>query len=118
MLGDDDHQDIHAVAEKADKLWALHGHRQHGSIAAVAASAEPVAQVAAVRGSAANRGNNKRGRGASGRGATGASRPPRQQASTSGPAAVAQQAAGLCFYHWRFGEHATKCEEPCTWQGN
>jgi hypothetical protein len=29
MLGDDDHQDVHALAVKADKLQALYGHLQH-----------------------------------------------------------------------------------------
>ena len=24
----------------------------------------------------------------------------------------------LCFYHWKFGSSAKKCQPPCTWQGN
>ena len=35
MLGDDDHQDVHALAVKADKLQALYGHLQHGAVSAV-----------------------------------------------------------------------------------
>lgn len=29
----------------------------------------------------------------------------------------ATPASGICFYHWRFGDAATKCEPPCN-QGN
>lgn len=27
-------------------------------------------------------------------------------------------AAGLCFYHGRFGDNADKCRAPCSWSGN
>jgi hypothetical protein len=33
MLGEDDHLDLHATAAKADKLWAVHAHQQHGTVA-------------------------------------------------------------------------------------
>jgi len=35
MLGDDDHQEVHELAKKADRLWAIPGHRQHAAVAAV-----------------------------------------------------------------------------------
>jgi hypothetical protein len=49
MLGDDDHQDVQTLAAKADRLWALHGHRLHGGVAAVQPAASDPA-VNAVRG--------------------------------------------------------------------
>jgi hypothetical protein len=27
-------------------------------------------------------------------------------------------AAGLCIKHWRYGEAASSCAQPCMWQGN
>jgi len=39
------------------------------------------------------------------------------EASTS-PAALAQDSAGLCYYHWTYGEKASRCRKPCSWQGN
>ncbi len=30
----------------------------------------------------------------------------------------ARMAAGLCLKHWRFGERAFYCEQPCSWTGN
>ena len=29
-----------------------------------------------------------------------------------------RRAAGLCIKHWRYGEAASSCEQPCNWQGN
>ena len=34
------------------------------------------------------------------------------------PARVAQQASGLCYKHFRFGDQAHGCVKPCNWQGN
>jgi len=30
----------------------------------------------------------------------------------------ARLAAGLCIKLWRYGEAASSCEQPCSWQGN
>jgi hypothetical protein len=109
MLGEDDHADVHAVAAKADRLWALHGHRMHGAIAAVDS-----ADVNAVRSgtSGTKRGAGRgRGRGAPAAAATAAAYHP-------APSALARESSGLCFFHWGWGEKAKKCEAPCTWQGN
>ena len=112
MLGEDDHQEVHQLAVKADKLWAIHGHRLHGSVAAVA----PSADVNAVRGSFNKRGGYQRGA-RRGRPAP-AVQPAAASSSTPSPAALARSSAGLCYYHWQFGEKASKCDPPCSWQGN
>jgi hypothetical protein len=49
MLGEDDYDDIRAVAVKADKLWAIHAHQQHGTVAAVEPAATEPAAIAAVK---------------------------------------------------------------------
>jgi hypothetical protein len=63
MLGENDHQDPRPLAEKADKLWDLHGAKL-GQIASVERSTAELAQVAVVsaRGSQRGRGGNS-GRG-------------------------------------------------------
>ena len=115
MLGEDDHQEVHQLAAKADKLWAIHGHRLHGSVAAATA---PTADLNAVRGSFNKRGAQQRGKG------RGRPFQPAQPAtavassSSPSPASLARSSAGLCYYHWQFGDKASKCDAPCSWQGN
>ena len=53
------------------------------------------------------------------------SQPPTAQRSRSrsrsrhnSPSRDNSPAAGLCWYHQRFGERATKCTSPCSWTGN
>ncbi len=121
MLGDDDHQDVHALAVKADKLQALYGHLQHGAVSAVE---DGDGAVNAVKGGGFKKGrggnNNSRGRGGSRPAKSGAApstAAAAAEASTS-PAAQAQDSAGLCYYHWTYGEKASRCRKPCSWQGN
>jgi len=120
MLGDDDHQEVHVLARKADRLWAIHGHRMHGGVAAVQNDqVEPA--VNALRGGG-NGGRGRRGAPArrGGQSSSKAHLPPKGAATagSTAPAALARESAGLCYYHWHFGDQAVKCESPCTWQGN
>ncbi len=39
-------------------------------------------------------------------------------ADKSSPTCLAQQASGLCRHHWRYGDKAFNCCQPCSWQGN
>ena len=113
MLAEDNHADLRKTAEKADTLWAIHAKQCHDVVAAV----EPEADsdiVAAIP----IRGGGRSG-GSRGGGARGSGRPPNSnQQDASTPRSLAQQSAGLCFYHWSFGEKGTKCHSPCLWQGN
>jgi hypothetical protein len=127
MLGEDDHLDLRATAAKADKLWAVHGHQQHGTVAAVEPSSQfepPAASVAAVRGGFIPRANKSGAQRGKGRGRGGHSKAASSSLNagaavyTPPPAALARQSAGLCFYHWSFGDKADKCEGICSWQGN
>jgi hypothetical protein len=37
---------------------------------------------------------------------------------SQGPSLTARLESGLCHAHWVYGESATTCHKPCTWQGN
>jgi hypothetical protein len=67
----DDHEDMRAMAIKADKLWSLHNHQQHGVVASVdpgCSSSQPPATIAAVKSGPPARGGrsgSQRGKGSS-----------------------------------------------------
>jgi hypothetical protein len=111
LLGEDDHQDCRALADKADKLWALHGNKT--GLLAVIEQEEPAAVAAVV---ARGRRGGGRGRGGGvvsrGRGSGAAAAP---ITPPSNPVDLARIQSGLCFYHWSFGEKANKCTSPCNW---
>jgi len=118
LLGDDDHTDLRRLASRADKLWALHARQAHDPVAAVhVAAVEDNSSVAAVQRGSRPGGTNKR--------PAAKFKPPQRTGPSSGghtdgvsPQALAMQSAGLCFYHWTFGDHANQCKSPCSWQGN
>ena len=115
MLADDDHKDLRKLAEKADRLWALHARQSHDMIAVLEEDEE--ATVAAIqRGQRGNNNNSNTGRQQYRQPSQG-NQKPKQQDRVS-PNSLAMQSAGLCYYHWSFGERATKCKTPCSWQGN
>ena len=125
MLADDNEEDLRTVALRADKLWSLHNHQQHGYVAAVESSStqqQPPATVAAVKGNQSSGNGRFGGRRGKGRGRGGASSG--RAASGSGtvpsstPASLARASSGLCYFHWKFGDQATSCEGVCSWQGN
>jgi hypothetical protein len=124
LLGDNEEADPRDLAVKADRLWAMHAHRQVGSVAAI----EPVEEsnpVAAVQQGQRNRNNGRsryqRGRGGL-RGNGRQSSAGQQAASVPGaadapvtPAALARSSSGLCHAHLTYGDNAYRCEAPCSW---
>ncbi len=109
MLGEDDHQDPRGLAEKADKLWALHG-QESNLLAAVDSVDQPTVAAVSARG---RQGHKPASGGRGGRGgaaAAGSQLPPPLK-----PVDLARIQAGLCFYHWTFGDKANKCVQPCNW---
>jgi len=105
LLAEDDHTDLRTLATRADKLMA---HHNVGSTSV----------LAAVKQQGSNK--NRRG-GCGGRGGRDRNGPTagHQAAQTAmAPGEVAQTAVGLCWYHWKFGDKAEKCDPPCTWEGN
>jgi hypothetical protein len=112
LLARADHKEPKALADHADELWAFHvAPTDHLATLTLEGPAE--APIAAVRTAGDGQcGGGGRGRGR-GRGA-------RQQQAPQEPEASkeARLAAGLCIKHWRYGEQANSCEQPCSWQGN
>jgi hypothetical protein len=120
-LGDVQPGDPRALAARADRLLALNP-TQRASIAA-AVESEEVSQIAAVSSSGRNRNNRGRGGGRAanrggGRGGGVNSGGGTSTAKTPTPSTLARESSGLCFFHWRFGEQANRCDQPCSWQGN
>ena len=135
QLTEDDHEDVRALAEKADRCAAsIHRHQQSAAqiFSATADNNQDVEEqedfsVAAVGSGRGGRGG-QRGRGGQNRPRGGQNRPQRpqqqqQQSSSTAtaadtPAQVARQASGLCRSHFRYGDKAYSCGGNCTWQGN
>ena len=129
QLTEDDHEDVRALAEKADCCAAsIHRHQQSATqiFSATADNNQEVEEqedfsVAAVE---SGRGGHSRQRGRSGqnRPRGGQNCPQQQQQSSSAatdkPAQLARQASGLCRSHFRYCDKAYSCGGNCTWQGN
>jgi hypothetical protein len=112
LLADADHKDPKLLAEKADQLWGHHS-IETGGISVVQEDDGLVAAMRSDHGGGrgrGGRGNNHRGRGASGGG--------RAALMESDVSKEARLAAGLCLRHWRYGDQAHVCEQPCAWPGN
>jgi len=120
QLTEDDHTDLRALAEKADRCAAtLPRHAlESAAVAAVDTDAanEPELDIAAAKFSGKG-GKNWRKFGA---------KKQQQQGSSGGgsgggkksdsPAEMARLATGLCYYHFTYGSRATGCRQPCSWQ--
>ena len=134
QLTEDDHEDVRALAEKADRCAAsIHRHQQTASpiFSATTDNTPEVEEqeefsVTAVGSGRGGRGA-QRGRGGqnrSGRPGRGGQRPQQLQPNSTQPAAadtpaqLARQASGLCRSHFRYGDKAYSCGGNCTWQGN
>jgi hypothetical protein len=126
-LEEDDHQNVRALAEKADALWSLQGMKTSfsASVASLVDVDKP-AQVAVVSSHGSARGRGGRGRGGHG-GPAGPTRGGGQQSGgqqmSSQPTAVASLLpremariqSGLCLNHFNYGDKARSCTPPCAW---
>jgi hypothetical protein len=125
-LGEDDHQNVRALAKKADALWSLHGMKASfsASVASLVDVDEP-SSVAAVSSRGSGRGARS---GARSRGNKSSSvkqvgqQPGGQQAAGQSKAAapilpreLARIQSGLCVAHFNHGEKAFSCTAPCSW---
>jgi hypothetical protein len=120
MLVEDDVNDLRAIGLKADKLCSIHSHQQHGVVASFNSSFEPPATIfvavssshfwqsgVAVAAVAANMARGvAREHLISGSGHS-SSLNPVAAVYALPPSSLARLSAGLCFYHWSFGETAT-----------
>jgi hypothetical protein len=116
LLAKADHKDPKMLATQADELWALHNNSNGGDGVAAVQEKPDTDFVAAISGDRRRHGSATHGKtlgGGQGRGGKAAPRLLEPEASKE-----ARLAAGLCIKHWRFGEAASSCEQPCSWQGN
>jgi hypothetical protein len=116
LLAKADHKDPKTLATQADELWALHNTSNSGGGVAAVQESSDSDFVAAISGDRRRGGGFPCGKprgGGRGRGGKAAPRLPEPEASKE-----ARLAAGLCIKHWRYGEAASSCEQPCSWQGN
>ena len=118
LLTHEDHTDLRRLAAHADRLVAYGGRTDTVAAAVDAAQEDTVAAVKNFKQKNNNSRNNQQQRSQQPPPV-----PPRAQGGqktqkVTPPAAVAQQSAGLCYYHWSFGEKANSCRAPCSWQGN
>ncbi len=113
LLLEDDPADMRAIADKADRLIAMHVPQGHDACSAVSAADEPELDlVAATGGSGGIRRKKKlpppqhpqQQQGGSGQ----RSGPSRRQ-----PGQPSVPKTSMCFYHAQFGERAKYCEEGC-----
>ena len=98
LLSEDDHTDLRTLAARADRLMA-HSTTSVGGVVAAVKPAYTHQQQS----------NQHKKKGGKAKTSTAAAMP---------PTAVAQVAVGMCWYHWKHGENAQKCEKPCSWVGN
>ncbi len=118
VLSEDDPANMRAIAEKADRLIAMHVPQSHDTCAAVAAedSFDEAGVVAALQGA---RSCKDKG-------------PKRPQQSHTQPKELGRQIdltrkgqeqgrsfrTSMCYYHAKFGEQAKHCQEGCAWPEN
>jgi hypothetical protein len=112
LLARADHKDPKKLADEADNLWGMHV-APADQVAALSPAAEVEGTVAAMR-PAADSGRGRRGR----RGRGGGGNAGQRQQQEPELSRAARLAAGLCLKHWRYGEAANSCEQPCNWPGN
>ena len=124
QLTEDDHTDLRALAEKAERCSAMLARKTGtSSVQAVFTPEddgdEPAASVSAIRSSSSGQRNNKGGKpGFWQQKKQQQKRQPAQQSDNSSPAELARMASGLCFPHFKYGAKAFNCTQPCNWQGN
>ena len=134
QLTEDDHEDMRALAEKADRCAAsIHRHQQTASpiFSATTDNTPEVEEQEEFWETAVGSGRGgcgaqcgRGGQNRSGRPGRGGQRPQQLQPNSTQPAAadtpaqLARQASGLCRSHFRYGDKAYSCGGNCTWQGN
>jgi hypothetical protein len=104
LLAGEDVADMRALAEKADRFMAIHAPQSHDSSVAASPDSEDETVAAATAGRAKQHQKKPQGK--------------KQQQRRRRSISPAAKKPSLCFYHFRFGEKARHCEEPCAWSEN
>jgi hypothetical protein len=116
LLSEDDPADVRAIADKADRLIAMHVPQGHEACAAVAGGedSDPGEWVVAAQAGrkkfklppSQRPQQQQKGHGR------------RQDASRCPQSQQGSLRTSMCFYHAKFGERAKYCEEGCLWLEN
>ena len=106
LLTHEDQSDLRQLAARADQFQAYQRRQAHELVA--------VAEEDAVAAVSKKSGNKKKPPLPPNRKKAG---PPKGGNKTLSPSDAAAQAAGVCFYHWNWGERARECRAPCKWEG-
>ena len=114
LLTHENHADLRLLAAKADRLVAFGG---HSSTAAAAVKTPQEDLITAIPAKARQQRGGKQYK------KQPPPLPPRPQSNSkekypTAPATLARDSAGLCYYHWSYGDKANNCSAPCSWQGN
>jgi hypothetical protein len=118
LLSEDDPANMRAIAEKVDRLIAMHMPQSLDTCAAVTAedSFEDADVVAALQGA----------RSCKDKGSERPQQAPTQQKelgrridlAKKGPEPGRSFRTSMCYYHAKFGERAKHCQEGCVWPEN
>ncbi len=115
LLSEDDPADMRAIADKADRLIAMHVPQGHDACSAVSAADELELDLVAATGGIRRK-----------KKLPPPQRPQQQQGGPGQRSGPSRRQSGqpsvpktsMCFYHARFGEQARYCEEGCLWPEN
>jgi len=126
QLTEDDHTDLRALAEKADRCNASFLHKTADNVAAVSAvtagASDSVEEgleqlhIAGIGGRGRGRGKGRTGKWQ--RGGKSKQQPHQQQEEGDTPADLARLSSGLGKPHFVYGSRAHSCHQPCSWQEN
>ncbi len=102
-----DHKDPKALAEQVDELWALHAH--DNMVAAVQEMSVDEPAINALKQQSRDKPSGDRRKKSWSK--------KKEKSDGQGPSLSARLESSLCHAHWVYGESATTCHKPCTWQG-
>ena len=115
LLTHEDHGDLLRLAVKADQLVPFGGRTD--TVAATAAADAQDSLVAALPGKNKHNQHQRNNKQQKKLPPPVPPRPGKDKYPTA-PVTLARGSAGLCYYHWSFGDQANNCTAPCSWQGN
>jgi hypothetical protein len=107
LLSEDDPADMRAIADKADRLIAMHVPQGHDACATVSLEDDCEGDLVAAMGGERRKKKFPIPK-----------RPPQQQQAGAGRRGGPSPRTSMCFYHAKFGEQARYCQEGCLWPEN
>ena len=116
LLTHKDHGDLRRLAAKADQLVAFGGRTD--TVAAATAAADPHDSLVVTLPSKGKHNQHQHNNKQHKKIPPPVPPQPGKEKYLTASATLARGSAGLCYYHWSFGDQANNCTAPCSWQGN